>query len=536
MELNGRMMYIMQDLAESENGELSVGQLCETHGIKKRTFYYDIKKINSLLEENGIERIILDNGICIASNSCKKGISRIISDNSIRYYNSAEERKTIISVIVGLSGEKITASYFCDLFDISKNTLLSDLRIIKKELVERRVVLDYDRYGGYVFSGSEVTIRSFIISEFRKIKSHKTKDQIISLVNKYFADKLGERDYWLILKECLVIYEELQGTDIVDVDIESCVFTLAVSFARSLYGHKYNVQNKDRMIRDTRAFESAKVMMRRIEECLGLKAYNAEIYYVVPRLLSRQIFRHMESGEEDPAIAEFTDSFMRNAEYIGNKSFRNRDSIRKKLIHHVGPMMYRLAYGISLENPIAVSIRSNYGDSLEIARKAVMVTDPKIGKAISEDELCYLAIYIASGTVQLKSKNSKHRVLIICAEGVAAALMIQIQLEELLGECYLFEISSIKRVMDIKLENYLLVVTTLDNEYLENKAIRVKLLLSDDDKKRVFNALNQKTIMTCVSPNDLLEIIQKHYGSGIVSEMELNKELLNLLVTHSVED
>lgn len=530
MELNSRMMSILSKVA-SGRGDVSVKDICDTYGIKKRTFYYDFKKINLLLEDKGIEKIELLNGKCCISGEGKRAIRQFISGKDLDYYKSASERTVMISLYIGLSREKMTIAKFSEMFDISKNTVLADFRKMKEEMQSMKIGLVYDLKNGYRFDGNESIIRKYLYGKFREITSSKTYEDIRDFVNSIFSENGTEQDYWESFRACLLIYEELLGTDIVDTDFENCVFMLATSYIRSSNGCRYQPGSKGKEVQGTATYESARIMMQRIEERMGLSTYASEIIYMARGLMAMKNFR-ADGSEIEAWALEFTEKYVSSIERIGQIKIHDREKLIKQMANHIMPMRYRVGYSMQIENPLTNSIIESHEEEFKLAKTALEEVEPKLAQSITNDELAYLAVFIASGTSKYGRHEESNKILIICAEGVATALMIQSQLERLLGDYYRYEITSIKRAEHYNFGDYLMVVTTLDTEELRNRALRVGVLLSEENEKQIFDFLGRLEMTSRFSPYELARLIEVNTALDEEQMRNLTKDLLLFLNTH----
>ena len=143
MELNARMICILQEVIEAQD-TVTVDQICSRNDISKRTFYYDIKNVNAWLREKQLPEIVLRSGSCTIDASVGDALTDIIRRSDTEYFMSVDERKIMMAMYIGLAGRRVRIHDFCELFDISKNTVLSDMKSIRKELSERHIALRFD--------------------------------------------------------------------------------------------------------------------------------------------------------------------------------------------------------------------------------------------------------------------------------------------------------------------------------------------------------------------------------------------------------
>lgn len=534
MELNARMICILQEVATADKA-VTVDQICSRNDISKRTFYYDIKNVNAWLHEKGLPQIVLRSGSCTIDASAADALAGIITQNDTDYFMSVDERKIMMALYIGLSTGRVRIHDFCDLFDISKNTVLSDMKSIRQELAERHIGLKFETDRGYYFHGNEYAIRNYLYGQFKRVRSIKTGQYIRRFIDEQLTSTTGSRQaYWDALKECLAIYEEAARTSIVENDTDGGAFILAVSYLRHAHGHLFRVATtRSQQIRSTRAYKGAVNLFEKIEEYVGLPSKEQEVCYVALCLLAMQNFDPVDAEVQDPEMLAFTETFLSNIERSGITAFADRETLKGWLVNHIAPMIYRINYGVQLDNPIADSIKRDYSIAYELAREGLAATDPKLAAKISEDELSYLAIYIADGIKSgLQQGGGKGRILVVCPEGVATALLIRDQLESLLDAHYTYDLTSIKNIRAISLENYLLFVTAAKCDLPADRTVRVSVFLTEENKRSILEKLNQERIETKVRPKEIMSIVKRYLGPKNQQLTDLNIELLNYLNEH----
>ena len=537
MELNARMICILQEVVEAQD-TVTVDQICSRNDISKRTFYYDIKNVNAWLREKGLPEIVLRSGSCTIDTSVGDALTEIIRQNDTEYFMSVDERKIMMAMYIGLSARRVRIHDFCELFDISKNTVLSDMKNIRRELAERHIGLKFETDRGYYFQGNEYAIRNYLYGQFKKVRSIKTGQYIRRFLNEQLAGLGGQQsDYWEAFKECLVIYEDTANTSIIENDTNGGTFILTVSYLRHAHGHLFRVNtSRTQQIRSTRAYNGAVNLTDKIGEYVGLTCSEQEICYIALCFLAMQNFDPVATEGQDPEMVDFTERFLTGIEQTGLAEFRDRETLKGRLVNHIAPMIYRITYGVQLDNPIADSVRRDYRTAFDLARRGIEATDSKIAAKITEDELSYLAIYIADGIKSGARQETGHgKILVVCPEGVATALLIRDQLENMLEPYYVYDLTSVKNITAMDLSQYLLIATAAKCDLPPDKTVRVSLFLTEDNKRSILEKLNQEKMRLKVRPREIMAIIRRCSGGNAQQMTDLNIELLNYFNAHRSE-
>ena len=132
MELKSRQTYILRSLLDAEQG-LTSSYLLQVLGIAKRTFYYDVEKINDYLAQYRMGRLVIGGQRIRAEISDRAALDRQLRKNS-SYFFSVAERRAMEILYISLASEVVTINRVMETFDVSKNTALADIKMIREEL------------------------------------------------------------------------------------------------------------------------------------------------------------------------------------------------------------------------------------------------------------------------------------------------------------------------------------------------------------------------------------------------------------------
>lgn len=130
--MNQRSTKIVQ-LLSKEKDEITVSGFAEYFQVSQKTIRNDMKEINEILEKN--KRGIIDiksGGIVSIPADFKDSLSLLLEGNFYNYKLSKEERKKVASAIIVNSADYITLASIADRLNVSRATVINDLKEIKK--------------------------------------------------------------------------------------------------------------------------------------------------------------------------------------------------------------------------------------------------------------------------------------------------------------------------------------------------------------------------------------------------------------------
>ena len=142
---------------------LTVKNLALKIGKSRRIVYYAIEKVNIELKKNGIDLVynIPRKGICI--NESQKNFLRLLIKD-VEYTLSTDERRKAMAVYLLTYPKKHTVENLVDKFLVTKNTVICDIKEIKKRTKKFNEKLDLvtATKGGYIKRSSTIWNSVFI--------------------------------------------------------------------------------------------------------------------------------------------------------------------------------------------------------------------------------------------------------------------------------------------------------------------------------------------------------------------------------------
>ena len=174
---------------------ITIQDLSLEKNISKRSVYYDLCKINDWLQSHDIDSIIVERkkGICLSEKQRQAIIKLLqnVSVNSMYLFSPMERVKIIICTILKRS-KPVFIEDFINLCHVSRNTIISDLKVVVTKLQESNLILTYENKEGYVIKGDVIRKRSVFFLMFTNL-ADLYKKKIIPLDNEEKIEELYKR-------------------------------------------------------------------------------------------------------------------------------------------------------------------------------------------------------------------------------------------------------------------------------------------------------------------------------------------------------
>ena len=96
------------------------------------------------------------------------------------------------------------------------------------------------------------------------------------------------------------------------------------------------------------------------------------------------------------------------------------DELLTGLAMHLKPVIYRLRYGLPIVNSSLVEVVQNFPEVYETAKASVAMMEETIGHPVQEEEIGFIAMYLAAALNRLRTRDKNSHSVIILGDGIRA--------------------------------------------------------------------------------------------------------------------
>lgn len=529
MDLNNRRIKILTSLLNAETGA-SLTDLAKQFGVTKRMLSYDIEEINAWLKIEKMGVIKVNKGVAHLQSRQREEL-RWKGKAHQEYRFSVEERQRTEYLHITLSAERTTSQDFCLFFDVSANTVFTDIKALKAMLKGKGLALHSTNKEGYLIQGPEEGIRRLIGEAYNVLTVEYPRKMLHLLVQESLETLMGEDlDFFALVFAAIRDFERRMNTKLLTVDIDYLITMLLVVHIRNLKGFRLIMPSQEReALRKTREYQAVKAVMDKLEKD-GIALAESEAFYITSLFLCAKNFDSTTPEVEDAYIRDFTQKLIGQYERITCTQFSEEEYLKNRLYLHIRSMYYRLKYNVPVENKLLPQIREMYAEDYRYTQRALQNIGGKIARSITEEETAFLCTYMISSfnIPDAPQRPPRNRVLIICDAGVASAVLLHEQLIRLIGNVYSYDIVPAFVVTQKSLNEYDLIISTVQMETKNDSTIITGPTLSQQDQKRILMIMGEKETAGTTQPRiaDILAVVRKH--ATIQDEDELYMDLVRM--------
>lgn len=523
INLKSRSRAIM-DYLLLRDGYVTLDEVAENLHISKRAVYYDLHEIIDWLKSKNIPPLKVERqkGIFLSANHKALVHQHLgITSTTVYYSFSQNERVAVLICQILCSAEILHVDQLSILCNVSRNTVLHDLKIVKNELAEYHLTLTYEIKKGYVVVGETIRMRAVFLYYLALI---------MPLINRNIIPYMGNE---VVTKNftCLTNIESQLGTEYVD----GTLIQLAILI-------KMIMDKQDRI-----------TIGSDLEEIINSKEFtlihqyfdelpDEEQVYLAIHLLGARVQSPKAVNEERKHNYAFMSRIamrmINEFEQLACIEFSEKENLLQKLVIHLDSSFYRYRYGISEGNPVVLEIEKKYPELFAITHKVSDSLAKAIGYPIPRSDISYLTLHFGAHLRTSGRKSCVIRILIVCQNGVATAQILAREIEDLLPFIEVVDIISARELTDYQ-KQYDLIVSTVelkgdvpvltvspilkveDKQAILAHVFRMrKSIKHKDDAERIFDIVKQYV------PKDMHTNVMQELGNYFNEKHSLFREVL----------
>lgn len=542
--MNQRSMAILKMLVE-QDGYLSSTQLSKAFRVSRRSIYNDIGRINDWLKEQGLDSVkqVRTEGFYL-DESTKQTLKKtyvLVQDHYYEY--TKEERRAWTFLHIACSSKPYFLEDLQNLFQVSRNTVLEDIKTIKKEIELDQLEMYTDRKKGYHIVGKEMDVRK-TITQYLSIVT--PTDNWYSLLDQPHVNGADLPQTYSIfdvkalhhIHHLLAEYEKQFNIEIIDDVLNSLVLWFHCFIKRMEQGATVQVDPIEKEIIETTEIYLG---VKRLCQHLFANITNAvdkkeESYYFAKYLLSAKVNYDLTPYKENSVMQSLIDvveKMVTDFQLYAAVEFDEPEQIMENLLLHLKPAYYRIKYGIKLENTLRDSVKQTYPEVFHITKQVMKHFEALIEQTVDDNEIAFIATHFGGWLrregVILEEKPKK--LLIVCTNGLGTSKLLESQLLTLFSNVKIHGVSSLREYqqMDLVVD---FIVSTIPLPDRGVPVFVVSPVLNNDEKEQLLKNVNSMFGVGTrkeYSVDSLLDIVQRY--ASIKDEEALRKEIRRFLYT-----
>ncbi|MGG5329972.1 BglG family transcription antiterminator [Enterococcus sp. AZ163] len=507
----------LYSLLAKQQARFQISELAAHFHVSTRTIYNDIDKLNELLETVGATEIVIEKGRIQYKCEAPIDIEKILFKNNDFINSDQRIRKIRMLESVLLLPDNFSSETLLQRTLVSRNTLLNDLRAVRKELGNNEIILETIPFRGYRVVGEEARIRNFLAATLEQ-------DPLLFETESFQAERnsLIEIDE-LIEKICNEIGIQLSDESFQKMILHFWVTKKRLQINKSLkQWQKKEIYNKEEQV----LFANKQAIEDRFKQPIT----KAELVYLANKLSEASITNYQELLTDkwltfNLIVEQFITAVDQDFPQI---DFTTDQKLYKGLLNHLRPAYKRTLAGESIENPMYEYVLENYQELHTSIRTYVPLLETKLKVTFTDQEISFFTLFFAASLERNKFfVPHKTKIVIICNAGISTSEILKSKIQntfhvEVVGTFGARE--GIKWLTENKVD---LVITTIPLELKSIPVVRVNPYLSEEDRESIHRFV--KPIFREVTIDQLLTIVENYASLSFQATKSLSDELTTYL-------
>lgn len=505
--LNKRQVSII-DFLKNSSEWTTIENIAKVFDVSERTIRNDLNCIKTLLKDSNanLERkpklgvkLIIKNG---------ESIDYILNGYKNKLH-SPEERALMIALILMIR-ENATIEELSEYIEVSRNTLVNDLKLVEAKLKEFDISISKRSYHGtFIKEDNDEKLGDAFLKLYSSLSEGQDRKAYKWL---YKYSNINEED----IKSIIESVEEEKNIQYTEESLEELEIILLFTLSRAL-----NTQEIDIDINTYNEDSEFKTLKNSIEKVINKKIHSNKIDYLLKIFRGAKIAKGFNIKKE-AKINKITSEVLAELCTMLNIEIDSDAEFIRQMQLHLEIAIYRVQNNLAINNPLLEEIKYKmsfiYGITEEILSKKKDI----IGVEFPEAEIAYMAMYFGTIFEKYAKGNFSANVLVVCNGGLATSSLLQSRMNLMIPEIKIQSICRLKDVDDYLNEEIDFIVSTVPLKIEDYKVIQVNPLLESGDSQKIKSEIysiwyekNCKYLADKVKnedENDLTKIILEKYS------------------------
>ena len=341
-------------------------------------------------------------------------------DKQVPLLNSSEERQNHLLILLLKEEQSYSANELMDLLFVSKNTLYSYLKIIRKQLSVYHLTLINRPNIGFELIGTEYNKRQAILELLL----------INDLQNYLLGFTATEQLFFSTIDLNLLLELELNflsSLHLLDSDFyhKNILSTLALAISRIKNGHYIKDISHEIHCLNNETIDIINPFITAIEKNFSITFTTMERNYFI-LTLSINAPRLVKDAENFSTIsATIVNELLVGIQKTTNFDWTKDTLLYTDLVSHIEGFIKMNLMDTGRKNPILNTIKLSFPMAYDLSLTHLEPIEKKYALYFSEDEVGYIALHLAGAIERNTSSNEPLKTIIVCGSGNAMSRIIE---------------------------------------------------------------------------------------------------------------
>ncbi|MBC1803330.1 BglG family transcription antiterminator [Listeria booriae] len=521
MYLDERSNLLLKEILRHPN--ISNAKLQEKFGLTRRQVDYSFQKVNHWLDEQAYPKIHRSaNGRFVV----EPDLFQLVEINANEkeddaYILSEKERISLIILMLATNQEELSLNHFISELEVSKNTVLRDLKGVQAVFDTFRLEVQYSRMKGYQIRGDEWNQRSALIYAAQHIIASYHGEQLLRHFMQIEASQVDK------IRDQLVAVEVRLNLTFIDNKMQILPYILESIFRRIRAGQRITTEffidfNE---LSDTQEYGAVQLL---IEDEPYIS--ETERLYISLQLLTSNVLPNSDlTNEASPRLKMAVNQALGEFEKKACIQFVDKEQLLEKLFAHIKPAYYRIKYHLTTDYSLLDKIDQEFQAVHYIVKQSLKPLENFIGAKIPENESIFITLFIGGHLIDTTERlQTRLKAVVVCPNGLSISRLMEKTLRSLFPEIFFYQAMSIREFERTNVR-YDLIFSAVPLQ-TEKKMFLINQLMGEQERLELRRRVMRSVYMigeNGVSVEQLIRTIEKH--ATISDKTRLAKALADCL-------
>lgn len=457
---------------------LTVNYLAEKNQISEKSIRNDLKSINDLLSDVGLEKITVKRGGLIkAPVNMEQILPHITSRDYYSYKLSRDERVRIAAVLMVSAVGYITLSDIADSLYVSRATIINDLPEIRSFVSNEGLKVVSQPNKGIMIIGTEIEKRKFIyrVSAFEMGENHKRNS--FQMVNTQSGNMI-------VIQKILNEQLEHHACRLDDGSFLKVRKYLSIMIDRVQKGEYVEPQPSKESVRG----ELARDIMRYLAQYVKFRPSEDEVRYLADILERCRYNEESVFDRESVHIQLLTRRFINAVSEDLEIKLNNDYEFFESLSHHLRSMFDSDGTALD-ENAAILEIVQDNEEIFSAVQKSLYMLEEYKGRPMTEYEVYYITVHVCAAVERKRNREIMMRVIIACHAGIGTSKLLLEKVKKNFN-FKIVDVISAHEASSIKDMSADFIISTVPLRNCPLEYVLVNPLMTDEDYIRIGNKID----------------------------------------------
>ncbi|EOL49959.1 BglG family transcription antiterminator [Enterococcus caccae] len=478
----------------------TIQEIEEITGMTAETIIDQLGKLNEQLQKFSYEPVYWKKAkIYFSKRVSEKWLELHFGKLETEIFYSEHERQALVYLLTFIAEEDLSVYHYQEFLQVSKNTILADIKKLRERLSKKQLNLEYSRKNGFYLTGLEEQIR---------IQAHQMIANVVTSISGKWGLTKGLMNYSTIFEADVRSYffETIKANELVIVPsrIEETIYFMSYVLRRAkTYSFRVD-QQVDVTLKELNAFSASQQFLRQFPEIVDSEM--EQFYFTL-------IFMTITQGEiRDTALEyllECASQIIHEMERLAAIEFKAYRKLLLDLFYHLVPAFFRIKYQFSLANVLTEEIKEQYGEIFTLTKTALYPLEMLLGKPIPDEEVGYFTILFGGeiGNQRELNRVIRYKALVLCPSGISSSLIMQSELKELFPTIDFSLTTTVDQLESIAESEYDVIFSSVPL-HTPKKTYLVNPIMSQLEKNNLIRCVQEDLLIPGIVVPSIDEIIE----------------------------